>query len=256
MERDPRWREAPSATIPCRVRDEFDNEGQLAPARTLHTFAERRVRVQRCGMTITLHHHPYSRAANVVWMLEELGVPYVLHHVDILAGEQKKPDIVSLNRMGKLPVLVDGDTVVSESAAIGLYLADRYSLGNLAPALEDPPRGPYLRWSLFAPSVIEPGAYAKSSGWECKASTVGWGDYASMLDSIEAAVTPGPFVLGERFSMADVIFGGTVRYMLRFKMLEPRQAFVAYTERLDARPASRAAETRNAEIAKAHGLGH
>jgi glutathione S-transferase len=207
------------------------------------------------GMTITLHHHPHSRAANVVWMLQELGVPYELHHVDLATGEQKKSDIVALNPMGKLPVLIDGDVVVSESAAIGLYLADRYSLGVLAPALDDPARGTYLRWSLFAPSVIEPGALAHAMQWQFKSSAAGWGDYTAMLDAIETAVTPGPFVLGERFSMADVIFGGTVRYMLRFKMLEPRPAFTAYVDRLSARPASLVAEAKNAESAKAHGLG-
>lgn len=206
-------------------------------------------------MTITLHHHPYSRAANVLWMLEELALPYELNYVDIMTGEHKKPAFVALNPMGKLPILVDGDVVVTESAAIGLYLADRYGPGVLAPALDDPARAAYLRWSLFAPSVIEPGALAKSNDWPFKPSSAGWGDHAAMLDAIEAAITPGPFLLGERFSMADIIFGGTVRYMLRFAMLEARPAFTAYAERLSARPASRVAEAKNTEIAKAHGLG-
>ena len=105
-----------------------------------------------------LYHHPYSRAANVVWMLEEVGHPYELRFVDLLAGEQRGADFRRLNPMGKLPVLVDGETVITESAAIGLYLADRYSYGRLAPRVDEPERGPYLRWSFFAPSVIEPGA--------------------------------------------------------------------------------------------------
>ena len=162
--------------------------------------------------------------------------------------------MLALNPMGKLPVLVDGDTVVTESAAIGLYLADRYSLGDLAPAPDDPARGTYFRWSCFAPSVIEPGSLAKAAHWEFKPSQAGWGEYEAMLGSMESAIADRKFVLGDRFSMADVIFGGTIRYMLRFKMLEPRPAFTAYDERLAARPALQRADARNMAIAKERGL--
>ena len=205
-------------------------------------------------MSIVLHHHPFSRAAGVVWMLEELGVEYELRFVDIMKGAHKAPDLVALNPMGKLPILVDGDVVVTESAAIGLYLADRYSLGRLAPAPDEPARGTYLRWSLFAPSVIEPGALAKLSKWEFKPSQAGWGDYETMLRAMETAITGRDFILGDRFSMGDIIFGGTIRYMLRFKMVEPTPALSAYNERLAARPALQRAEAKNLAIAKEHGL--
>jgi len=119
----------------------------------------------RPSMSIVLYHHPYSRAAGTVWALEEVGVDYKLRWVDIQSGAQKAPEIVALNPMGKLPLLTDGDQVVTEAGAIALYLADRYAYGKLAPAVDDPARGTYLRWSFFAPSVIEPGAMAKSKGW-------------------------------------------------------------------------------------------
>ena len=205
-------------------------------------------------MSIVLHHHPFSRASNVVWMLEEVGVGYELRFVDIMKGAQKADDLVALNPMGKLPILVDGDAVVTEFAAIGLYLADRYSLGRLAPAPDDPARATYLRWSFFAPSVIEPGLMAKASNWAFKPSQAGWGDYDAMLRAMESALSGRDFLLGDRFSMADVIFGGTIRFMLRFKMLEPRPAFTAYSERLGARPALQRAEAKNLAIAKEHGL--
>jgi len=206
-------------------------------------------------MAITLHHNPFSRAATVVWMLEEVGVPYELKFVDFRANAQKSPELLAKNPMGKLPVLEDGDVVVTEVAAIGLYLADRYALGRLAPLPDDPARGAYLRWSLFAPSVIEPAAMAHYAKWEAKPGQVGWGSYETMVDALEFALRGGPFLLGERFTMADVIFGGTLRYMLRFKMVDARPAFAAYAERLDARPASKAAEARNAQSIKDHGLG-
>ena len=205
-------------------------------------------------MAIVLYHHPFSRAANAVWMLEEAGVPYELRYVDIMAGGQKAAEIVALNPMGKLPVLTDGDVVVTELAAIGLYLADRHAYGRLAPRVDDPGRGSYLRWSLFAPSVIEPGAMAKMAGWSFREGQAGWGSYDAMLSAMESAIRDRTFILGDTFSMADVIFGGAIRYMLRFKMIEPRPAFVAYGERLAARPALQRAEARNNAIAAERGL--
>jgi glutathione S-transferase len=205
-------------------------------------------------MSIVLYHHPFSRAANVVWMLEEVGVACELRYVDLHKGEQKAPQILALNPMGKLPILVDGDVVVTELAAIGLYLADRYAYGRLAPRVDDPARGTYLRWSLFAPSVIEPGSMAKAAGWSFREGAAGWGSHESMLSAVESAIANRAFLLGENFSMADVVFGGTIRYMLDFKMIEPRQAFTAYAERLASRPALKRAEDRNAAVREEHGL--
>lgn len=209
----------------------------------------------KASTNLVLYHHPYSRAAGVVWMLEELGVPYQLEHVDILTGGQNTAEFREKNPMGKLPTLVDNGVTVTEGSAIGMYLADRYSYGNLAPKIDDPARATYLRWIAFAPSVIEPGCYAHMSKWDYKPSQAGWGTYENMLETIEEALSNGPWLLGEKFSMADIIFGGTLRYMLRFQMIEPRESFVAYASRLDARPGSIAAAAKNDKIAKERGLG-
>ena len=206
-------------------------------------------------MPITLYHHPFSRAAGVVWMLEEVGVDYELHFVDILKGGQKEPSILALNPMGKLPIVTDGELVVTEAAAIGLYLADRYAPGRLAPKLDAPERGTYLRWSFFAPSVVEPGSLAKTSGWSFKEGQAGWGNYEAMLKAMEHAISGREFILGDQFSMADVIFGGTLRFMLRFKMLEDRAAFTDYVDFLGQRPALKRADQRNAAIIAERGLG-
>jgi glutathione S-transferase len=203
---------------------------------------------------ITLFHHPFSRAAAQVWTLEEIGEPYELRYVDLMAGKHKAPEMLALNPMGKLPVLTDGDVVVTEGAAIALYLADRYSLGKLAPRPDDPRRGTYLRWSLFAPSVIEPGAMAKLGKWEFKPSQAGWGDYDAMLRAMDTAIAGKDFILGDQFSIADCIFGGAIRYMLRFKMIEERPSFVAYSDRLAQRPALQRADARNAAVIAEHNL--
>lgn len=206
-------------------------------------------------MGIVLYHHPFSRAAGVVWSLEEVGVPYELVHVDIMKGEQKAPDFLAKNPMGKLPTLTDGDLVVTEAAAIALYLGDRYAYGTLTPKVDEPKRGTYLRWAFFAPSVIEPGATAKLNKWEAKPGQVGWGAYDAMLTTMKASLSTGPFLLGDTFSMADVVFGGTLRYMLQFGMVEKETEFTSYVERITARPAYKRAEAKNEEIRKAHGLG-
>ncbi|MFO0679947.1 MAG: glutathione S-transferase family protein [Polyangiaceae bacterium] len=206
-------------------------------------------------MSIVLYHHPFSRAANVVWMLEEVGLPYELTFVDLMKGAHKTPEMLAKNPMGKLPILVDTDgTVVTESAAIALYLADRHAYGRLCPKVDDPARATYLRWSFFAPSVIEPGAMAKAMNWTYKDSNAGWGSHEAMLRAMESAVEGKTYLLGDTFSMADVVFGGTLRYMLVFKMLEARDVFTNYVERLSARPAAKRAEAVNAKMREEHGI--
>ena len=187
-------------------------------------------------------------------MLEEIGCDYTLEYVDILGGSHKGASFRALNPMGKLPTLVDDDVVVTEAAAIALYLGDRYALNRLAPPPDSPERGPYLRWSFYAPSVIEPGCMAKAGQWKFRPSSAGWGTYEEMLDTISAAIGEGPWLLGERFSMADVVFGGTVRWMVKFGLLDKRPPYIAYIERLDARPASIKADEINARIVEERGL--
>jgi glutathione S-transferase len=207
-------------------------------------------------MSIVLYHHPFSRAGTTVWMLEELGLPYELRWVDIQAGDQKKPEFLALNPMGKLPVITDGPVVVSESAAIAIYLGDRYSAGKLAPAVDDPGRGTYLRWICFTPSVIEPAAAAKASGGQFNPGAVGWGTYEAMVGATEAAIGKGPWLLGDRFTLADTVLGGTLRFMLLFKMIDPKPAFTEYVARLEARPAFQRSAARNAAVMAEHGLKH
>jgi glutathione S-transferase len=203
---------------------------------------------------ITLYHHPFSRAAGVVWALEEVGQPYELTFVDLMKGAHKEPKFLKLNPMGKLPTLTDGDAVITEGAAIDLYLADRYALGKLAPAVDDPRRGTYLRWSFFAPSVIEPGSMARAQKWDFKPGQAGWGDYDAMIAAISGAVASGPFLLGEMFSMADVILGGTIRYMTMFGMMQPTPEIAAYLANINARPALQRADQKNQAIMKERGL--
>jgi glutathione S-transferase len=204
-------------------------------------------------MAISLYYHPYSRSAGTLWALEEAGVPYELRVIDMMKGEQKGPELIAKNPMGKLPTLVDGDVVVTEAAAVALYLADRYA-PHLAPAVTDPKRGTYLRWSFFAPSVIEPAVMTKMTNWAVKEVQAGWGNYDAMLAAAASAIEGKQYVLGHTFSMADVVFGGTLRFMLEFKQIQPTPLFSEYVARIKQRPAYVRAEERNAQMRQQLGL--
>jgi glutathione S-transferase len=174
-------------------------------------------------------------------MLEELGLPYRLVKLDLKAGEQKDPSYLAINPMSKVPAITDGATVVTENPAICLYLADRYSPGALAPAFDDPVRGAYLRWTVFSTAVLEPAVYAHATGAAANGFGVGWGDFDAVRQALDQAVTPGPWLLGERFSAADVALGANISVALFNKMLPASPALAAYNARLTARPAYKAA---------------
>src|SRR5262245_26094394 len=148
---------------------------------------------------LTLYGSVRSRTFIARWMLGELGLDYRFEALDLRKGEQKRPEYLAINPMGKVPALRDGDTVVSETVAICLYLADRYGYGTLAPRIEEPARGAYLRWSVFATSVLEPAMYAPK-GDGVSSFHAGWGELDRALGAVEQALTPGPNLLGERFS--------------------------------------------------------
>ncbi|MDB5376563.1 MAG: Glutathione S-transferase domain protein, partial [Rubritepida sp.] len=95
---------------------------------------------------ITLHHSPNTRSTGALSLMEELGVPYDLHVMDMKAGENRQPAYLAINPMGKVPAVQDGEALITEQGAVFLYLADRFPEAGLAPAIGDPMRGPYLRW--------------------------------------------------------------------------------------------------------------
>jgi glutathione S-transferase len=198
-----------------------------------------------------LYWAPNSRSLTVVWMLEELGVPYERVLIDIRSGAQDKPAYRSIHPMGKVPALVDGETTVSEQGAICVWLADRYSEKKMAPPIGDPARGDYLRWMFFEGNCIEPALTEKANGWDTKKSQVGWGGYELVVDVLDEALKQGPWMLGERFTAADVMIGSAVNFGLAVKMLETRPSFEAYRNRIAARPAFIRTQELNARAAAA-----
>jgi glutathione S-transferase len=187
---------------------------------------------------LTLYTAVPSRGAIVRWMLEEVGAPYEVHVLDLMKGEQLRPDYLAINPMGKVPALRHGQTIVTEVAAICCYLADAFPAAGLAPAIGDPARGPYLKWLFFGPSCIEPAVIAKVMNWQgAKRGMIGWADLDTVVGVVREAVAKGPYILGERFTAADVVIGSQVRWGMQFKTLPELPEFKAYAERLEARPA-------------------
>jgi len=188
---------------------------------------------------ITFYTNPMSRGRIVHFLLEELGVPYDMKILDFEKGEHKAPAYLKINPMGKVPAIVHRGVVVTECAAICVYLADVYAKAGLAPALDDPQRGTYLRWIFFGAGCVEPALVDKMFDRPPveRKGALGYGSYDDTLNALEAAITPGPFILGDRFSAADVYVGSQIQWGMMVKSLEPRPKFQQYAERLAARPA-------------------
>jgi glutathione S-transferase len=175
------------------------------------------------------------------WMLKELDAPHEQIVLDIPAGEQNSPEYRKINPMGKVPALVDGDTVVTEVAAICAYLADRFADRGFAPALDSPERGQYYRY-LFTPgTTIEPLISVTTLDVDdIKPQNMGWGDMPRVLATVESMTPETGWALGDRFSAADVVFGGSLGFFARFNLIETSPRLAGYLERLQARPAYQA----------------
>lgn len=202
---------------------------------------------------LVLYTNPMSRGRIARWMMEEVGQPY---RAEILGfdASMKSADYKALNPMGKVPTLVHGETVVTECAAICAYMADAFPQAGLAPEASSRLRGPYYRWMFFAAGPVEAAVSNKAFGLEVppdRTRAIGYGTYADVMDTLEYALTRSEFVVGDRFSAADVYVGSQVLWGLQFGTIEKRPAFEAYGARIAARPAARrAAEIDDALMAE------
>jgi glutathione S-transferase len=202
---------------------------------------------------ITLYHAAPSRSSIVHWMLEELGEPYELHVLSLKNGENRRPDYLAVNPLGKVPALKHGETVITEAAAICAYLADEFPRARLNIPIGDPQRGVYLKWLFFGPSCIEPAimdrAFPRKEGAPRSAS--GYGEFEPLMDAVAQAVSASPYLMGQQFTAADVVIGSTLRWGMLFKLLPERPEFTAYTARLAERPALQRAESKDKTLAAA-----
>jgi len=190
-----------------------------------------------------LYWAPKSRSFRAVWMMEEAGRPYERVLIDIKSGAQSGEAYREINPMMKVPALADGAVKVAESGALCAYVAESVPEAGLAPAIGDPTRGDYLRWMFFSGNCVEGAFLEKFANITIPTSSAGWGSADRVADVLEKGISKGPWLLGERFSAADVMIGSDLHYGVDvFKIIEPRPAFAAYIARCTARPAFQRAQ--------------
>jgi glutathione S-transferase len=198
---------------------------------------------------VTLHHSPNTRSTGALILLEELGAPYRLHVMNMKAGENRLPAYLAINPLGKVPAVTHGDAVVTEQVAVFLYLADLFPAAGLAPAIGDPLRGPYLRWMAFYGASFEPALIDRSQKHVPPAATAPYGDYDTMMATLVGQLEKGPYLLGDRFSAADVLWGTALRWTTMFGLVPELPVLTAYIERVGSRPAVLRARAKDAELA-------
>ena len=189
---------------------------------------------------LVFYTNPQSRGRVVRWVLEEVGEPYRTELLDY-DTTMKAAEFLAINQMGKVPALRHGDIVVTEVAAICTYLADAFPEAGLAPPPRDRLRGPYYRWLFFAAGPVEMAASNRALGLVVPSGRermIGYGTFEATMDTLESAVSQGEYLLGDRFSAADVYVGSHIGFGMQFGTIEKRPAFERYVARLFARPAA------------------
>ena len=193
---------------------------------------------------LVFYTNPMSRGRIVRWMLEEVGAPYRTELIEF-GPTMKSPSYLAINPMGKVPAIRHGDTVVTEAAAICAYLADAFPAAGLAPPVSDPRRGSYYRWLFFGAGPVEAAVSNKSLGLvvpEGREGRIGYGRLADVLTALERALSGGDYLVGDRFTAADVYVGAQIGWGMQFGTLEKRPAFERYWQRIAARPAAQRAK--------------
>jgi glutathione S-transferase len=198
-------------------------------------------------------HSPNTRSTGARILLEELGAPHEMRVLDMKTGEQRQAAYLAVNPLGKVPAVVHDGALVTEQGAVFLYLADLFPEAGLAPAIGDPRRGPYVRWLFYYGSSFEPALIDRAFKRDPVApSSSPYSDFDSMLGVIVDALRRGPYLLGDRFSAADVLWGMALRWTTSFKLVPELPEIQAYVSRVCDRPAFARVMAADAELAAAH----
>lgn len=184
---------------------------------------------------LTLFHAPKSRSTRMIWLLEELGAPYEIRAVDIARRDGSgSKDPANPHPHKQVPVLMDDGVVISESIAIALYLTDKFPAAGIGPVVGDPLRGPYLTWLAYYAGVLEPVITGHFEGRTATDPALK-DQYDAMDARLKAALEPGPYLLGERFSAADIMFASLLQFARQ--LLPDHAVYDDWLGRLNARPA-------------------
>lgn len=201
---------------------------------------------------VTLFHAPQTRSAGALVLLEELHADYRLQVLNMKAGENRQPPFLAINPMGKVPAIDHDGALITEQVAIFLYLADLYPEAGLAPAIGDPLRGPYLRWMAYYGSSFEPAVGDRAQKVTPPPSRCPYGDFDTMLQTLTDQLERGPYLLGARFSAADLLWGGALGWTTMFGLVPRLPVIQAYVDRHNARPTVVRVQARDVVLAQQH----
>lgn len=198
---------------------------------------------------VTFYHSPNSRSAGVLVLLEELNADYETFALNLKLGEQRQAAYLAINPMGKVPAIVHNGALVTEQAAVYQYLADLYPEAGLAPQMGSPLRGPYLRWLAFYGASFEPALVDRSMKREpAPSSTCPYGDFDTMFKTLTEQLAKGPYILGEQFSAADVLWANALRWTTMFQLVPLTPVIQAYIDHVTSRPAAARAAAKDAQL--------
>jgi len=184
---------------------------------------------------LTLIHAPKSRSTRMIWLLEELGATFDIKVVDIArqSGVGAK-DPANPHPDKKVPALLDDGVLITESAAIALYLTDKFPAAGIGPVVGDPLRGPYLTWLAYYAGVLEPVIGAHFEGRTASDPAL-MAEYEAMDARLKATLEAGPYMLGETYSAADIMFASLLQFARQ--ALPAHAVYDEWLARLTARPA-------------------
>lgn len=199
---------------------------------------------------LKFYHAPWSRSSNVLWLMEELGVPYEIEQVDIRQEGGVPESYRAIQPNKKVPAISHDGVIVTERAAITIYLCDVFPQAGLAPKLGDKDRAAYLTWLVYADSVFDPAVATHTLKLDYQPSGVSFGSFDDMVTNLERRLSQSEFIAGDRFTAADVQIAGSMAYVMQQKWLPELPAFKEYLGRATTRPAAKRAQEKDMAMAR------
>jgi glutathione S-transferase len=194
---------------------------------------------------ITLFHRSKTRSSRFIFLLEELEAPYEIKHVTTKTPSGGAVDPANPHPHGKVPAISDDGVIVFESSAIALYLTDKFPKNRVGPVVGEHERGAYLSWLAYYTGVFEPAVLSKFMNITVPQGTAGWVPLDEAMDTIVSTLSAGPYMVGQRFSAVDALFGTTFALFAKSPLLPQSTVIDDYVKRITERPAFLRAQARD-----------
>ncbi|MGN6470102.1 MAG: glutathione S-transferase family protein [Rhizobiaceae bacterium] len=200
---------------------------------------------------LKFYHCPWSRSSSIFWLLEELGQPYEIEIVDVRAPGGAPESYRDVQSSKKVPAIEHDGIVITERAAISIYLADAFPQAGLAPAVGDRDRGPYLTSLVYCDAVFDPAVAARAHGLTYRSNDYSFGLFEDVIANLNRILSRQPYAAGDRFTAADTQLASALAFTIGImKAVPDKPAFADYLSRISARPAYKRVAERDAEMAK------